>query len=114
MQDFSKDKRLLNKAAFDRVFSNANKIVTSEFVILHQENIVGHARLGLALSKKKIAKACQRNRFRRVLRESFRMHILPAVDIICLARHSLKGVDNSAVYNHLEQAWDKLAFFYKK
>ena len=114
MYDFDKTKRLLGKAAFDEVFSNANRLTNAEFVILHKKNQYSHARLGLVISKKKIAKASRRNQVKRLLRESFRLHPLPGIDLIFLARHSLKNVHNADIFNHLEQAWDALTAFYSQ
>lgn len=109
---FSYARRLQNKKDYDYVFADANKIVTSEFILLHRENCLGHARIGLALSKKMIAKACQRNRLKRVLRESFRVHILPPIDIVVLARHGVAKADNTSINANLDKAWNKLIAFY--
>lgn len=114
MYRFEKAQRLLNKKDYDHVFTQAKKTVTSEFVILHRENILGHARLGLALSKKIIQKANQRNRLKRLLRESFRTNQLPAVDIIFLARHGVAKVNNKIINATLGSIWDKLIALYVK
>ncbi len=86
---FKKTQRLLKKNEYDHVFEQAKKIVTTEFIILYRENNLGYARLGLALSKKMIAKAHDRNRIKRLIREGFRKARLPAVDMIFLARHGV-------------------------
>lgn len=80
--------------------------------MLHKANTLGHARLGLALSKKIIPKAHQRNRLKRLLRESFRTHALPAVDIIFLARQGVAEVENNVITTRLDLAWNKLIAFY--
>lgn len=112
MNCFDKTRRLLKKSDYDHVFAQANKLITAEFVILHRNNSVGTARLGLALSKKKIAKACQRNRLKRLLRESFRTRELPDVDVIFLARNGAAAVKNSLIIANLGNAWEKLTDFY--
>ena len=112
MYFFDKTRRLLNKSDFDYVFAQSEKIVTSTFILLHRKNSLEHARIGFALSKKIIAKACQRNRIKRLLRESFRTHTLPAVDIIILARHGVAKVDNKLITVNIGNAWDKLTAFY--
>lgn len=113
MNDFSKARRLLTKSDYAQVFSQANKLVTSEFVILHRNNTLGIARLGMALSKKKIAKASQRNKIKRLLRESFRHQQLPAIDLIFLA-HKAQKVDKTKITANLGKAWEKLTDFYVK
>ena len=108
MFSFSKLQRLLKKTEYDHVFESATKIVTSEFILLFRENSLGYARLGLALSKKMIAKAHDRNRIKRLLREGFRQHQLPAVDIIFLARHGVAKQTNLGINTKLSKTWEKL------
>jgi ribonuclease P protein component len=54
------------------------------------------ARLGLAVSRKVSRSAVQRNRIKRVVRESFRRHgdTLPAIDIVVMARPGAAACDN--------------------
>lgn len=108
MNCFNKTRRLVKKSDYDHVFSQAKKIVTPDFVLLYRKNVLGEARLGLAISKKMIAKAHDRNRIKRVLRETFRKRNLPALDIIVLARHGFKMLENSQVTSKLISVWDKL------
>lgn len=112
MYSFKKEQRLLTKRDYEVVFKQAKKIATSEFVFLFRENTVGKPRLGLALSKKNIAKAHDRNRIKRLLRETFRLQSLPAVDIVVLARQGVSGLNGSALTAKLGKAWNKLAVTY--
>lgn len=105
---FKKAQRLLSKKDYDRVFVQAKKVVTPEFVILYRENDLGYARLGLALSKKMIAKAHDRNRIKRLIRESFRQNNLPAVDLVFLARHGVTKQENANISARLGKTWVKL------
>ena len=111
---FKKAQRLLKKIDYDHVFEKAKKIVTTEFIILFRENNLGYARLGLALSKKMIAKAHDRNRIKRLLREGFRQTRLPAVDLIFLARQSVGKQTNSGINNKLSKTWEKINSCYGK
>lgn len=109
MNSFKKTRRLLKKNDYDHVFTQAKKLVMAEFIILYRDNVIGHARLGLAISKKMISKAHDRNRVKRMLRETFRTHAnLPPIDIIVLARHGVSGVQNSIIIAKLDTAWNKL------
>ena len=114
MYGFNKARRLLKKKEFDFVFSDAKKIITPEFVILYRENKYGYARLGLALSKKKIAKAHDRNRMKRFIRETFRLCDLPAVDVVVMARFGITNANNATIVTNLSKAWSRLSTLCKK
>lgn len=104
----------MNKNEYDYVFEQAIKIVTPEFIVLFRNNSLGHARLGLALSKKMIAKAHDRNRVKRLLREGFRKTQLPAVDMIFLARQGVAKQTNLGINTILSKTWEKLTSCYEK
>lgn len=108
---FSSALRLLRQAEFQAVFDNASlKIDDASFLLLIRGNDFGHPRIGLAIAKKKIHRSVDRNRLKRQVRNSFRLHQkrLPAVDIIFLARHNLSVISNPVFRAALEQAWGRL------
>ncbi|PJD93404.1 MAG: ribonuclease P protein component [Legionella sp.] len=111
---FTKAQRLLKKSDYDHVFAQAEKIVTNDFVLLFRKNDLGYARLGLALSKKMIAKAHDRNRIKRLLRECFRQASLPSVDVIFLARHGVAKQTNIGLNTRMSKTWEKLTACYNK
>ncbi|MDB6063537.1 MAG: ribonuclease protein component [Verrucomicrobiaceae bacterium] len=112
---FSKAQRLLNPAAFKRVFDAAALRVSSkELLILARPNELEYARLGLVIAKKNVRRASARNRIKRITRESFR-HQLPidadteaSLDIIVLARGGLDKLDNPALHELLTNLWRQL------
>ncbi|KTD17875.1 ribonuclease P protein component [Legionella jordanis] len=108
MTCFDKTRRLLKKSDYEYVFAQAKKVATSEFIFLYRANSLGYARLGLALSKKAIAKAHDRNRLKRLLRETFRIKQLPAIDVVVLARPGVAKVENKTIIAKLGKTWDKL------
>ena len=83
---FSKDSRLLDAAAFGRVFEKATRSRDKWFTVLCRRNEIEIARLGLAISKKQCKKASERNRLKRIIRESFRQHQaeLEGLDIVVM------------------------------
>lgn len=110
MNGFDKTKRLRKKSEFDYVFMQAKKLTLPCFIILYRDNAEGHARLGLALSKKMIAKAHDRNRVKRIVRETFRTSDkLKNYDIIVLAKFGVGKIDNAILINKLRQAWSNLS-----
>ncbi len=114
MSSFKKTQRLLKKTDYDSVFLQAKKIVTSDFVLLFRENHLGYPRLGLALSKKMIAKAHDRNRLKRLIREYFRQNSLPSVDMVFLARSGVAKQTNSSINARLSKSWEKLVSGYSR
>ncbi|MDP3559518.1 MAG: ribonuclease P protein component [Legionellaceae bacterium] len=111
MYSFNRTKRLLHKHQFQFVFENAKKIVTSEYIIFFRENQLEHPRLGLAVSKKAISKAHDRNRIKRTIRESFRISMndtLLPVDMIVLIKNPVMRLSAAGFRVKLKQTWDQL------
>jgi len=109
VNEFPQSRRLLKKSDYDHVFQQAKKMVSPHFIILYRDNAIGCARLGLALSKKHIAKAHDRSRIKRLIRETFRVHQhLPVVDVIVLARSGVAKVENAVLISSLNLSWSKL------
>ena len=80
------------------------------FHLRYAPNALGHARLGLAISKRVSKRAVERNRIKRLVRESFR-HVrlqLPAVDVMVMAREQAAGVDGPHLLIQLDELWKKL------
>jgi ribonuclease P protein component len=109
VNEFSRSRRLLKKSDYDEVFRDAQKITSQHFIFLYRNNTVGYARLGLALSKKNIAKAHDRSRVKRLIRETFRVaHHVSAIDIIVLAKPGVAKVQNAHLIDGLQRIWSKL------
>ena len=68
------------------------------------------ARLGMAVSRKAVPRAVDRNRIKRLVRESFRhTSELPNMDIVVIARPAARGADSSTLRTSLERHWQRLA-----
>ena len=107
---FTKEQRLLKSQDYDAVFNHARRIKSENFIFLFKENTLGFSRLGLALSKKVIHKAHDRNRTKRLLRETFRLSkSLPAIDIVVLARSTINWHNRSVVMTQLSNVWNDLS-----
>lgn len=79
-----RDARLVVKADFDRVFAENQRARTNYVMVMARPNQVGHPRLGMVVAKRVLARAVDRNRVKRCVRESFRqvMAGLPACDFV--------------------------------
>jgi ribonuclease P protein component len=108
VNSFPKSCRLLAKPQFDRVFEKAKRVFFPEFIVLFRPNEKENACLGLAISKKSVKKAIDRNRCKRLVRESFRLSTLPNVDMIFLSRKGLDKLSNTQLSEKLAFAWKKL------
>lgn len=103
--------RLLTGGDFKQVFSQASiKVSDKHLLILACPNELDHSRIGFVISKKNIRLAVNRNRVRRIIRESFRLnqHDLPNVDIVILARKGLGDIENPDVHTLIKRSWSRL------
>lgn len=109
---FNKADRLLNSHDFSSVFDDAPfRASHSQFLILSRPNSLDYPRLGLIISKKNSRLAVNRNRIKRLIRESFRFkqHNLPSIDAIVLARRGTETLNNSEIFGILEDLWKRVA-----
>jgi ribonuclease P protein component len=102
---------LLTPAQFKSVFSNPIKASSAEITLLAIPNIEQHPRLGLTVAKRFVKRANQRNRIKRVIRESFRLnqHDIPALDIVVLVRNGVMEMENADLNKLIEKLWRKLS-----
>lgn len=68
----------------------------------------GPARLGLAIAKKQLPRAVDRNRVKRIVRESFREHQLQDYDVVVLARRETLTATNDELFASLRLHWKRL------
>lgn len=106
---FAKAARLLTPADFKYVFDAAAlKISSKEVLILARANAGSQPRLGLVIAKKHVRLAHERNRVKRIARESFRhQQQLGGWDVIVLARPGIAGFDNPALRIQFDQLWQQ-------
>jgi len=122
---FNKSLRLLTSSDFQAVFDDAPfRASHKHFLILARPsaaylNSGSQAqlsctplppRLGLVIAKKNIRLAVQRNRLKRLIRETFRLkqEELAGLDIIVLARRGMDEQDNQQLIKQLNQQWQRI------
>ena len=107
---FGKRQRLLNGADFKRVFAKAERSSDRYFTVLMRTGESSQARLGLAIAKKQVRRAVDRNRIKRIIRESFRLHQheLDTMDIVVLARRDTAAAASDRLFGSLDAHWKRL------
>jgi ribonuclease P protein component len=113
---FSRQLRLTGSKDFEHVFRDGRRSADRCFTVLFCHNNLLHARLGLAVSRRRVRRATARNRLKRLVRESFRraVPILPAVDIVVIAGPVAGEADNAGIFASLAQHWSRLARSHEK
>ena len=108
---FPKCAKLLKPAEFKQVFNAANRVSDRHLTVFYNANDLHQARLGLAISKKVSKLAVDRNRIKRLARETFRLNQqqLPFLDFVVLARPSAVKTDNKVLIASFNKLWDKLS-----
>lgn len=80
------------------------------FSVRWRPNGLDHARLGLAVSKRVSKRAVDRNRIKRLVRESFRRarHGLPPIDLVVMAREAAAAAPGNDLLAELDALWRRL------
>jgi len=103
--------RLLNAAEFEHVFKHAERSSSKALTVLARPSGRQQARLGLAVPRRQIRKAVERNRVKRLVRESFRHHqaMLEGLDVVVLVRGPLAEKNSERVFLCLEDHWQRIS-----
>jgi ribonuclease P protein component len=105
--------RLLQASEFKAVFDHAlYKVHQPSFMILAiaRSSEQTQSRIGIVVAKRKIKRAHERNRFKRLTRDSFRLnqHQLPALDLVIMAKQGADLVPNAELHQELLKGWQML------
>jgi len=119
--EFNRESRLLTPGHFQSVFKKPIRFGSSHFTILiTPSNLPNDSsksnRLGLAIAKKRVKLAVQRNRIKRIIRESFRLnqHNLPPIDMVVMVKSGIDKLDNQEINQQLSKIWRKINQRHKK
>ncbi len=111
LYSYPRTARLLKAGDFAALRGNSKRISARHFLAEFSPNAQPTCRLGQAVSRRVSKRAVDRNRIKRLARESYR-HIfagLPCVDILLIARSSAVKTPSSELRADLEGLWKKLA-----
>lgn len=104
---FAPAARVRTPAQHARVWREGKRRYYGPLVVITCPNPNGQARLGFAISKRSQPRAVDRNRTKRLLRESFR-HVaaeLPAVDIVISMSRKVRMRTEADLHRALQQIW---------
>jgi ribonuclease P protein component len=103
--------RLRRKSDFDAAYARGRRLGDGFFAVIATINEAGAPRLGMAVAVKVAGGAVGRNRIRRVIRESFRLHqqSLPALDLVVSARPPARAASGAQLHASLAALWKKVA-----
>jgi len=110
---FSRRFRLTSQRAFRFVFDHPVVSQDRYFRILGRANGLQHSRLGLAVSRKCCRHAVDRNRLKRLTRESFRTQCLDreaedGLDVVVLPKPQAVTMCNRTLLESLASHWPRL------
>lgn len=110
---FSPAARLLQASEYKAVFDHALfKVHQPSFLILAiaRSGESNQSRIGIVVAKRKIKRAHERNRFKRLTRDSFRLHQheLPCLDLVIMAKQGADLVPNAELHQELLKGWQLL------
>jgi len=107
-------RRLRRKSDFDAAYARGKRLGNAFFALTVRRDDAEAAngpRLGLAVAVRTAGNSGERNRIRRVIRESFRVNQreLPPVDIVVSARNRARGAPAAELRAALAELWKKVA-----
>lgn len=107
---FPQQLRLRNENDFKRLFHCAKRISCNNIALVSHNNNLGHPRLGVSIAKRNVRTAVVRNRIKRVIRESFRLHqhYLDELDMIVIVYKCSQGYSNAQLFTDLDELWRRL------
>jgi ribonuclease P protein component len=106
---FERGRRLLKASDYTYVFADARRSADPFFTVLARPGQARLARLGLTIAKRVAKRAVDRNRLKRLARESFRHLDLTAMDIIVMARPAAMQSNRQHLRQSLDRHFRRLA-----
>lgn len=107
---FRRHSRLSTAGDFSLVFKSNLKIGDAFITLLVSKHNSKRPRLGFAIAKKQVKKAVDRNRLKRLFRESFRQSQtqLPCKDIVIMVKHKIIYQNNQQISDMMQKKWQSI------
>lgn len=105
-QSFPKSSRLLKQSEFQALKTGSQKYSTASFTVLKKVTGQTNPRLGLVAAKKQMKRAYDRNRFKRLIRESFRKQsFLLKQDYVFIIKSAALKLSNQEFEQQVQRFW---------
>jgi len=103
----AKSRRLRSGTELREISRSGRRIRDSLFSVHTRANNLGHARLGVTVSRRVSTRAVVRNRIKRCIRESFRrtQGTLDGLDLVVIAQPNAGTADPDALRVSLQRHW---------
>ena len=104
-------RRLVKAQQFKSVFKSSERF-NSFFLVFVKKNGLPESRIGLSVSKKYLPRAVDRNRAKRIIRESFR-HVqgrLSGLDIVVVWKGQSQITNNYKLRQKIDNLWERILF----
>ena len=107
---FRASSRLKRPEEYKLVFSSKQRSSDKSFLFLARQNGINQARLGLAIPKKHISKSVDRNKLKRIIRESFRLRQkqLMGKDVVVVVKGAINCKSRS-IDSELIKHWERVS-----
>jgi ribonuclease P protein component len=108
--------RLKTKKQIREIFHDAERISSDYFLLFLKANTLSYPRLAIIISKRSVRNAVDRNRFKRVVKESFRLHqhLISGYDVLIIASKNIAQLNNKELFRCLKKQWLQLHKHQKK
>lgn len=108
---FLRSQRLVGQKSFRRVFRSGRRRGAAGLVVIAAPGPGPRPRLGISAARRQIRRAVDRNRLRRLVRESFRQaqDRLQGLDVVVVVRAPCLGCDRRAISRTLDKLWNGLS-----
>lgn len=108
---YPKSARLITSADFSYVFDKqVARSVDDVFILLAAPSAENRPRVGLAIAKKRAKRAVDRNKLKRVIRESWRLNCqdYDNLDVVVMIKPGAHKHENKVLRDKLARHWTRL------
>jgi ribonuclease P protein component len=108
---FRSNQRVLKSKDFRKISQVGTRVFVKDFLAVVSNAHTDIGRIGITVSKKCSKKAVERNRIKRLVRESYRLNAdcLQTKDVVVIAKVHTSEKPNPVLSSELNRLWKKVA-----